>query len=254
MPEEDGRVAEDDLSGRVIVVTGASRGLGAGMAEWFASRGASLGLCSRSRPAAPPGVPVVQAAVDVADPGALDAFAAEVAGELGPPDLWVNNAGVLEPIVAQRDLTADALAEHLAVNVGGVLNGTRAYLRVLEGADAAGALVNISSGAARAGRAGWTAYCASKAAVDRLTEAVAIEEAERLPVVLSVYPGLVDTGMQELIRSQSPDVQPDVGWFRQRHEDRAMNEPAWVARHVADWVFTPGAPSSLICQVPDQPR
>jgi len=247
-----------DLSGRVIVVTGASRGLGAGMAGWFAAQGASLGLCARGRPVsptAPTGAPsVTQGGVDVTDVDALEAFAAAVTDRLGPPDLWVNNAGVLEPIVAQRDLGPAALAEHLAVNVGGVLNGTRAYLGQLEAAGATGALVNIGSGAARSGRAGWSAYCASKAAVDRLTEALAVEEPELLRLVLSVYPGLVDTDMQELIRRQSPTVQPDVAWFQQRHEDGAMNDPAWVASHIARWVFGEEPPSSVICQVPDQPR
>lgn len=243
-----------DLTGRVVVVTGASRGLGAGMAEWFAERGASLGLCARGRPVQVAGPAVRRDGVDVADASAVDAFAAAVTAELGAPDLWVNNAGVLAPIVAQRDLDASDLAAHLAINVGGVLNGTRAYLGQLEATGRTGALVNISSGAARTGRAGWTAYCASKAAVDRMTEAVAAEEPERLRLVLSVYPGLVDTAMQELIRGQSPDVQPDVAWFQQRHDDGAMNDPAWVAAHVARWVFGDEPAPSLICQVPDQPR
>lgn len=237
------------------MVTGASRGLGAGMAEWFAARGASLGLCARGAPVEPAAPRVVRAeGVDVADAGAVEAFAAAVTAELGPPDLWVNNAGVLEPIVAQRDLDARDLADHLATNVGGVLNGTRSYLGALAQAGAVGALVNISSGAARAGRAGWTAYCASKAAVDRLTEAVAIEEPDRLRLALAVYPGLVDTGMQQLIRGQSPEVQPDVAWFQQRHDDGAMNDPGWVASHIARWVFGGEPPGSVICQVPDQPR
>jgi NAD(P)-dependent dehydrogenase (short-subunit alcohol dehydrogenase family) len=247
-------VAETDLSGRVVVVTGASRGLGAGMANWFAAQGAQVGTCARHEPTAPPGTKSVTAAVDVTDFAAVQAFAATVSDQLGPPDLWVNNAGVLAPIVAQRHLTAEALAEHLAINVGGVLNGTRAFLGQLERAGTVGALVNIGSGAATAGRAGWSAYCAAKAAVDRLSEAVAIEEEARLPVVLSVYPGLIETAMQELIRSQSADVQPDVAWFRKRHEDGAMNDPAWVAEVVSGWVFGPDRPGRVICQVPDQPR
>jgi benzil reductase ((S)-benzoin forming) len=227
------------------------------MAEWFAGHGARLGLCARTPPSAPPtagrdgAAEVVTAEVDMTDDAAVEAFAEAVTSRLGPADLWVNNAGVLAPIVHQRHLTPAALNEHLSINVVGVLNGTRAYLHQLDRSDATGALVNIGSGAATSGRAGWSAYCAAKAAVDRLTEAVASEEAERLPLVLSVYPGLIETGMQELIRSQSADVQPDVEWFRSRHRNGAMNSPAWVAENIAGWVFGENRPESVIAHVPD---
>lgn len=250
----DSDLSGPDLTGTVIVLTGASRGLGAGMATWFAARGAALGLCARTEPQAPPSPGATcTAALDVVDGPGLTAFARRVTGELGPIDLWINNAGVLEPIVAQRHLSASALAQHLAINVGGVLNGTQAFLAALDESATRGALVNVSSGAATAGRAGWSAYCAGKAAVDRLSEAVALEEAERLRLVASVYPGLIDTDMQALIRSQPVSVQPDVAWFRQRHEDGKMNDPNWVASVIASWVFGPEAPKTVVCRVPDQP-
>ena len=101
---------------------------------------------------------------------------------------------------------------------------------------------------------GMTALVACGTPESAVPEAVAAEEPERLRLALSVYPGLVDTDMQELIRAQSPDVQPDVAWFQQRHDDGAMNDPAWVARHIAGWVFGDDPAPSPICQVPDQPR
>ncbi len=243
-----------DLTGRVIVVTGASRGLGAGMAQWFASQGAHLGLCARQEPAAPDAGTTVSAAVDVTDAESIEAFARQVATELGSIDLWINNAGVLEPVVAQRDLSPADLANHLAINVGGVLSGTQAYLHHLDAADRAGALVNIGSGASSSGRAGWSAYCAGKAAVDRLTETVAIEEPERLPIALSVSPGIIDTDMQALIRDQTTSVMPDVDWFRRRKADGAMNSPGYVARVIADWVFGESAPDRVVCGVGEEPR
>ncbi|MCP3909453.1 MAG: SDR family NAD(P)-dependent oxidoreductase [Actinomycetia bacterium] len=243
-----------DLTGRVVAITGASRGLGAGMAEWFAAHGVRLGLCARNEPPAPDGAEAVCAAVDVTDAGATETFVRLVAHELGSIDLWINNAGVLEPIVAQRDLDPADLAAHLAINVGGVLIGTQAYLRHLDEAGRAGALVNISSGASQSGRTGWSAYCAGKAAVDRLTETIAVEEPDRLPVALSVAPGLVDTDMQALIREQGTDVMPDVDFFRQRKTDGTMNSPAFIAETIAGWVFEGPSPDSVFCRVPDQPR
>ncbi|MEZ5233678.1 MAG: SDR family NAD(P)-dependent oxidoreductase [Acidimicrobiales bacterium] len=242
-----------DLQGRVIVVTGASRGIGKGIADWFGAQGATLALCARREPEAPAGAPCLTASVDVTDHAAVLAFARTAAERFGPADLWINNAGVLEPIVAQRDLTAEALAEHFSVNVGGVLNGTRAYLHTLDEHDAQGVLANIGSGASLAGRAGWSAYCAGKAAVDRLTETVAQEEPARLRAAWSVSPGLVDTAMQELIRSQPEERFPSVGWFRERKQANAFNEPWWVAQAIAGWAFGDGEPpASGFVRVPEQ--
>lgn len=242
------------LEGRVIVITGASRGLGQGMAAWFAAQGAQLALCARTEPVAP-AAGAWCAAVDVTDAEAMVDFARQAAGRLGPPELWINNAGVLEPVLAQRQLTGAQLAEHLAINVGGVLNGTQAFLTVLDAADRSGTLANISSGASLAGRAGWSAYCAGKAAVDRLTETVAIEEPDRLQAAWSVAPGLVDTAMQELIRSLPEERFPSVEWFKERKRTNAMNEPWWVAQTIAQWCFDDAdKPASGFVRVPDQPR
>ena len=118
---------EPDRAPEVAVVTGASRGLGAGIAARLAERGISLGLCARHVPDAPaPGA--ICAAVDVRDAEAVEAFAERVTTELGPIDLWVNNAGVLDPIGPLRDADVDALRIHMDVNVLGVLWGSRTFV------------------------------------------------------------------------------------------------------------------------------
>lgn len=238
-----------NLNSRVVVITGASTGLGAGMAGWFAERGAALGLCARRTPDSPGGR-VVTESVDVTDKAALEMFAADVTASLGPIDLWINNAGVIEPIVPQRSLELVDLEANLAVNVGGVLNGTQAFLDSLRTSGHKGALVNISSGLAQKGRAGLTAYSAAKAAVDRLTEVVAAEEPELLTTVLAVAPGVVETGMQVSLRSQHEDVLHDVGMFREFEIDGSLNSPAWVAAHIADWVFGGRASDGIVVRVP----
>ncbi len=245
---------DGNLDGRVIVVTGASRGLGRGMADWYAAQGARVAVCARVEPAAPAAPLGYTASVDVTDAAAVTAFAEEVAARLGPPDLWINNAGVLEPVVSQRELTAASLAEHFAINVGGVLHGTQAYLGVLDAHDRTGLLANISSGASLAGRAGWSAYCAGKAAVDRLTETIALEEPQRLAAAWSVAPGLVDTAMQEYIRGLSAEQFPSVEWFKDRKRNNAFNEPWWVAQTIASWCFGgDDRPASGFARIPDQP-
>jgi len=121
----------------------------------------------------------------------------------------------------------------------GVFHGTRAYARHVRGRDGKGVLVNISSGAARAGYAGWSAYCAAKAAVDLMTECVALEEREAELNAYSVAPGVIDTAMQEAIRACSADVFPSVEKFHELKRDNAFSTPEDIARKLLALAFSP---------------
>lgn len=240
-----------NVQGKVVVITGASRGLGAGMADAMAARGVRLGLCARGPSALNDGPDVVTACLDVREPGDLETFTARVSERLGRIDLWINNAAVLDPIVFQRDLTPEALSQHLAINVLGVLNGTRAYLSHLAGRDdPAGVLLNISSGAAVRGYPAWSAYCASKAAVDRLSECLQLEEAASGLRVHAVAPGVIDTDMQRTIRSLTEEQFPLVEKFKQMKRDEAFNTPAYVAEHLLRIAFDPAArPDDVVARL-----
>jgi benzil reductase ((S)-benzoin forming) len=248
--------------GRVAVVTGASRGIGAGMATRFAERGLSLGLCARTLPDLPPGAAgdrALAAAVDVTDATAVDDFCAAVAERFGRIDLWVNNAGVLDPIGPLRDADPAALDVHVHINVGGVLLGSRAYARHVRTRPGGGVLVNISSGASRSVYAGWAAYCASKAAVDHLTRVVAVEEADAGLRALAVAPGVVDTDMQAAIRATPAADFPSLDRFLALARDDAFNSAAWVADQVLRLAFE-SAPdggdegADVVVRIPDEPR
>lgn len=230
---------EPDVSGRVAVVTGASRGLGAGLARHLSGRGLRLGLCARSRPALDDGPDVVSEQVDVTDPAGVDRFAATVVERLGRIDLWVNNAGVLEPIQPVRDVEPSAFRHHVAINLLGVVHGCQAFVRHLHQRGGEGVLVNVSSGAADHAYAGWGAYCATKAAVDRLTEVIHLEEADHGLRAYALSPGVVDTDMQATIRQCPPERFPRVERFRQLHRAGAFNSPEHVARHLLALAFDP---------------
>lgn len=242
-------------AGKVAVITGASAGLGAGMAKEFRRLGLSVGLCSRSPAclADEPEGSVVAAQLDIRDEKAVADFADLVVSRLGKIDLWVNNAGVLDPISFVRDLDASAFQEHLNTNVVGVLNGTRSFVRHLRCRGGDGVLVNISSGAARSGYAGWGAYCASKAAVDLLTECTQIEEKDSGLRAYSLAPGIIDTAMQERIRGLSAEEFPMVEKFHTVKKNDAFNTPEFVARHILDISFDPNArPDKVACSAPKE--
>lgn len=260
----------------MVVVTGASRGLGAGLAARFADVGLGLGLCARHEPAVPAeaeggadggpgpgGEPgplrdrVVTAAVDVTDPAAVDRFCDEVVGRLGRIDLWVNNAGLLAPIAPLRLADPAELRANIEANVLGVLYGSAAFARHVRARQGGGVVVNISSGAATRPYEGWAAYCASKAAVDHATRVVAAEEAGGGLRAYAVAPGVVDTEMQAAIRATPVERFPAVERFRELKAAGAYNSPAWVADHILALAFGDGGdldPESVVHRIPDEPR
>jgi 3-oxoacyl-[acyl-carrier protein] reductase len=193
---------EFDLTGRVAVVTGGSRGIGRGIAELLAHRGADVAVAYRTREAEASEVGcVVQRTghrsfvgrCDVADRQQVEQFFADVARDLGTVDVLVNNAGV----------TADAHVimldpgrwdQVLATNLDGAYNCIRAAVRgMLQGRR--GRIINITSPSAAMPLAGQANYAASKAGLVGLTRALSRDLARRGVLVNAVSPGLVDTDM-----------------------------------------------------------
>lgn len=246
-------MALPDLHDRTAVITGASRGLGAGLAAEFARRGMRLALCARSDSPVPAGAEdrCLVERVDVTDEAAVEAFADAAVERFGAIDLWINNAGVLEPIAPLREVEVADFRRHIEINLTGVFLGTRAFVRRHRRRAATGpvdaVLVNISSGAAWNGYAGWSAYCAGKAGLDRMTEAVQLEEDEVGLRAYAVAPGVVDTAMQELIRSCPPERFPMVEKFHDLKRDEAFNTPPWVAEHLLAYAFDPARRPDEVC-------
>ena len=232
-------MAEIVVEGKVAVVTGASRGMGADVARRFSERGLKLGLCARSAPVLEDGDRVVSRALDVVDEAAVQAFADEVVQHFGRIDLWLNNAGVLAPIAPLRDVDAEAFRAHTDVNLLGAFNGTRAFARHVRSRSGGGVLINVSSGAATNPYEGWGPYCAGKAGLEMLTRVVALEEAASGLLAWSVAPGVVDTGMQTMIRESTQANFPMVERFRQRKREGAFNSGRYVADEYLAIAFDP---------------
>lgn len=190
----------------VIIVTGASRGLGRAVARALAERGAALVLNARSvgqlaESAAAleqDGAPVAVVAGSVADPAVCAALVATAVARFGRLDAIVNNAAVLEPIAPVAALDLADVQAHLAVNLLGPIALTQAALPHLRAGH--GRVINVSSGAAVNPIAGWSAYCAAKAALNLWTRVLAAEEPTL--TALAVRPGMVDTPMQQVVREQ----------------------------------------------------
>jgi|tagenome__1003787_1003787.scaffolds.fasta_scaffold20533866_2 NAD(P)-dependent dehydrogenase (short-subunit alcohol dehydrogenase family) len=170
---------------RVAVVTGGSSGMGLACVRRYRAEGfavASLDLASSTER------DVLQVALDVTDPAALQAAAEHVRAELGAPVALVNAAGVYPPSTLAT-VTVDLYRRVFDVNVLGTLLATQAFAPVM--ADG-GAVVNFSSINAFTPSAGQLLYCAAKAAIVQLTKSLALELGPRLRVN-ALAPGWVDT-------------------------------------------------------------
>jgi len=191
-------------AGRVALVTGAGRGIGAATARLLASEGSAVALAARTekeivsvaREISSRGGTALPVNLDVADEASVKACFGRVRAELGNVTILINNAGtpgVPLPVAATRP---EAWRSVFDVNVTGAFLCAREALPGMASANW-GRIVNVSSAAARHPVAGMAAYGASKAALDQLTRVLALEGEPYGISVTGVYPSVVDTKMQE---------------------------------------------------------
>lgn len=193
-------LANDALAGRAVVVTGAARGIGAGIVEAILEAGGAAALLDLDRAAAaataskldPAGARTLAFAGDVTDAASVARAAAAAVGRFGHISGWVNNAGIVRMAPAV-DITPADFDLELAVNARGALIGAQVAYRAFAGKG--GAIVNIASNAGKVGFPRMAAYNASKAAVINLTRSLAREWAGERINVNAVCPGSVATPM-----------------------------------------------------------
>jgi NAD(P)-dependent dehydrogenase (short-subunit alcohol dehydrogenase family) len=190
-------------------VTGASRGIGRALVRCLHDRGWQVVASARSTDAlnelrSTLGPTVHPRPLDVSDPAAVTALAAEIEARLGPIALLVNDAATMDPIgsFVSQPLAAWTLSLH--TNLLGVAATMHAALPAMI-ERRAGVVINLSSGASRHPVPNLSAYCASKAALDQLTRTVAAELRAHGVRVHGLYPGLADTPMQDHARRAPPE-------------------------------------------------
>jgi NAD(P)-dependent dehydrogenase (short-subunit alcohol dehydrogenase family) len=226
---------------RTALVTGAGRGIGRAVALELAAGGAQVALLARSLGQLDEAAEAVQAQggvavvlqADLADPGAVADAATRAAKELGPVDILINNAAVVQPVGPTVTASPTAWASAFAVNVDAPFRFAQALLPSMLDRGY-GRIVNVSSGVAAHPWAmvGMNAYAATKAALEAHTLNLAAEVAGS-GVTVNVYrPGAVDTAMQEWIRSQPPE---EIGValherFRASYEQGSLITPEHSAR------------------------
>jgi NAD(P)-dependent dehydrogenase (short-subunit alcohol dehydrogenase family) len=225
------------MQGKVVAITGASRGIGAAAARVFAAAGAKVALLARSEGeidalAAEIGPAALALRCDVADWASVQQAVATVVQRFGRLDVLVNNAGTIDPIARLADVDPAAWGRAVDVNLKGVFHGLRAAIPVMR-AQGTGTIITVSSGAARAALEGWSSYCAGKAGALMLTQAAHLEEGPHGIRVLGLSPGTVATEMQVKIKASGINPVSQL--------DPAVHIPAdWPARALL-WMCGPEA-------------
>ena len=204
-----------DLTGKIAIVTGASRGIGRGVAQLLASRGALVIAAARGENAAATVSDIIAAGgraevvgVDVTDPAAVTQLVSGALDRHGRVDILVNNAGIVRDQLMMRMKREDWDAV-IATNLTATFTCCQAVLRPMI-KQRAGRIVIISSVVGQMGNAGQANYAASKAGLIGFSKALAREIASRNITVNVVAPGVVDTDMTRAIADKA-----QVDWAAQ---------------------------------------
>ena len=205
-----------DLSGKVAIVTGGSRGIGFGIAQALSGAGATIVVAATNADQCEGAVEQLEAGgatavsvpTDVSDPGAAQAMVDEAVRQCGRLDILVNNAGIN---IRKRpeELTPDEWHRVLAVNLDGPFLCSRAAYPVMK-ANGRGKIINIGSLMSIFGNAKASAYGASKGGVVQLTKALAIAWASDGIQVNAILPGWIDTDLTQGARKQLPGLEEMV--------------------------------------------
>jgi benzil reductase ((S)-benzoin forming) len=228
--------------GAVAVVTGHSRGLGSSIAEHLVSRGIHVLGISRHENADLArryGDALTQVALDLADSAALEHWlrGGALARFLRGADsaLLVNNAGIVQPTGPLATQDVAIVSQAVAVNVAAPLMLSAAFAAASDARDRR--ILHISSGAGRNAYAGWSVYCATKAALDHHARAVALDRTPSLRIG-SVAPGVIDTDMQAEVRATAPDQLPDRQRFVDMKREGRLLSPDAAGRAVVELLLS----------------
>lgn len=218
---------------RLAILTGGSRGLGAALCDLYREQGWRVVEFSRTAPHP------FSVHADLSVPWRTAEVFEHTLASLTALDISevvaIGNAAVLGPVGPVERSAPEEIAAHLHINVISGVLFARAFVAAFQAHRCPKTFVNISSGAAASGQAGWSLYCSSKAALENYVRAVALEQVVRAEPIraISVNPGVMDTEMQEVVRNSSADDFPALDRFLQYQRDGLLADPQAVAGRIA---------------------
>ncbi len=221
----------------LYIVTGHTKGLGQALVQQLGVE-QDVELIALGRAADGPIPGGAQLYVDLGMPRAVDAVCDRIEerlrGKRFAKAVLINNAGVISPVGMLDRVDAEELEKSIAVNFTAPILLMRRFLVATATIAKVRRVINISSGAGRRPIFGWGAYCAAKAGLDMVSRVAALEAQTAMTgvEVVSLAPGVIDTPMQGVVRSASPEEFVDVERFRQMKAQGELRDPADVAADI----------------------
>ena len=232
------RTGDSTMTDKVVLITGASRGIGAEAARAFAGAGAKVALLARTEDriaelAGEIGAAAIAIPCDVSRYWEMQAAVDATLQAFGRIDVLVGNAGVIEPISHLAEVEPDDWGKVIDINLKGVFNGMRAVLPGMLH-QGGGTILTISSGAAHGPVEGWSHYCASKAGAYMLTRSADMEYRDRGIRVMGLSPGTVATQMQREIKASGINPVSRLDWSDHIPPDWPARALVWMCGAGAD--------------------
>ena len=226
------------MVGKTVLITGASRGIGAAAARAFAGAGANVALVARGTEAIADlageiGKNALAIPCDVARHSEIEAAIAATARTFGGLDVLINNAGVIDPIGHLSDTDPEDWSRTIDINLKGVMYGMHAAMPGMI-AQGHGTIITVSSGAAHGPVEGWSAYCASKAGAYMLTRVADHEARDKGLRIMGLSPGTVATDMQREIKASGINPVSQLDWSDHIPPEWPAQALLWMCTEEAD--------------------
>ena len=227
-----------NLQGKTVLITGASRGIGAATAREFAAAGANVALLARGRDAISAlaeeiGAQAIAIPCDVSSHTEVEAAVQATVDKFGSLDVLIGNAGVIDPVAHLSAADPDAWGRVIDINLKGVFYGMRAAMPIMQGAGG-GTIITISSGAAHNALEGWSHYCSSKAGAAMLTMCADKEGREHGIRAMGLSPGTVATEMQREIKASGVNPVAQLDWSDHIPPEWPAKALLWMCSSDAD--------------------
>ena len=221
---------------KILIITGGNKGLGAGIAEVYHKYGYHIISISRSH--IKKLYTTEQYHTDLSIPKNCESILEEIFSHLSKKKATsitlVNNAGYLGKVGPIETISGDDFQYTLGINLLAPLTLTSKFIELTKEWNCKKRVYNISSGAAINAYEGWSSYCTSKAGLDMMTRVIAKEQKniENGVKIVSIYPGVVDTEMQEQVRNSPKEKFKSVQRFIDFYEKGELSSPREIAEKI----------------------
>jgi benzil reductase ((S)-benzoin forming) len=243
------------------IVTGSSRGIGEALTRKLIASGNTIFAVSRTlnedlvELASSLNVPLFYHEADLSLPEIAESFILDVFDRIkpGPFDriALINNAGMLEPVSPVKSIDFALAQKHLNLNLLTPMILSSVFLDKTDGLDIQKVILNISSGASFIAYSGWSVYCSSKAGLDMLTQVAGLEQTAVLnpSKIFALSPGIIETAMQELIRTTDETLFPERDKFIRLHEEGKLSNPEDIAQIIVNTIFNANIVSGSVVTI-----